>query len=83
MIALLEEGKNTRFPNPNKFDNKGLVAISQHLGVERILLSISKWYFPMDEDGMGTALLVLVFPNPRMVLVPSEMKISKKSSKNH
>ena len=26
---------------------------------------------------MGTALLVLVSPNPRMVLVPSEMKISK------
>ena len=46
MIALLEEGKNTHFPNPNKFDNKGLVAISQHLGVERILQAYRNGIFP-------------------------------------
>ena len=69
-----EEGKNTGFPNPNKFDNKKLVAISQPR-CRKNSSSISKWYFPMDED--GTEPLLVVSPNPRMVLVPSEMKISK------
>ena len=77
MIALLEEGKNTHFPNPNKFDNKGLVAISQHLGVERILQAYRNGIFPWMKMEWEPHYWCWFSPNPRMVLVPSEMKISK------
>ena len=77
MIALLEEGKNTHFPNPNKFDNKGLVAISQHLGVERILQAYRNGIFPWMKMEWEPHYWCWFSPNPRMVLVPSEMKISR------
>ena len=45
-----------------------MVAVSETLGIERLVAAYQKGIF-MDEDGTGTKLLVLVFSPNRMVLL--------------
>ena len=61
MIFLLDDQYPSLLPDPEKADENGMVAVSETLGIERLVAAYQKRDFSMDEDGTGTKLLVLVF----------------------
>jgi leucyl/phenylalanyl-tRNA---protein transferase len=70
MHTLTEE---LAFPDPNTADDEGLLAIGGDLSVERLLLAYYNGIFPWySEPFIGW-----YSPNPRMVLFPEELKVSK------
>jgi|TARA_B110000091_G_C13799225_1_gene469352 leucyl/phenylalanyl-tRNA--protein transferase len=62
------------FPNPNEGDDQGLLAIGGELSSEWLLSSYKKGIFPWYNNSDP---ILWWSPNPRMVLIPSEFKISK------
>lgn len=62
------------FPNPEDADDEGLVAIGGDLSIERLLLAYRSGIFPwfIHDD-----LVYWFSPNPRCILIPNEIKISK------
>jgi leucyl/phenylalanyl-tRNA---protein transferase len=69
MPILTEE---LAFPDPNTADEEGLVAIGGDLSIERLLLAYHNGIFPWySEPFIGW-----YSPNPRMVLLPGELKVS-------
>ena len=67
------------FPHPKLSDEHGLLAFGGDLSSERLLLAYQNGIFPwFDEDSP----ILWWSPNPRMVLFPSDLKISK-SMKTH
>jgi leucyl/phenylalanyl-tRNA---protein transferase len=69
MPILTEE---LAFPDPNTADEEGLVAIGGDLSVQRLLLAYHNGIFPWySEPFIGW-----YSPNPRMVLLPGELKVS-------
>lgn len=67
------------FPPLEDADNDGLLAIGGDLSPERLLLAYKNGIFPWfnsDDDS-----ILWWSPNPRMVLFPSEIKISKSMKK--
>ncbi len=67
-------GKRLWFPDVNYADDEGLVAVGGDLSVARLLLAYRSGIFPwfIHED-----LVYWFSPNPRMVLLPGDIKISK------
>lgn len=67
-------GKKIWFPNPEEANDEGLVAVGGDLSIERLLLAYRSGIFPwfMHDD-----LVYWFSPNPRCILIPSEIKISK------
>lgn len=63
-----------QFPNPNTATPEGVVAIGGDLSVERLLLAYKSGIFPWYDEGSP---IIWWSPDPRMVLYPSELKISK------
>lgn len=63
-----------KFPAVTKTDAHGLLAIGGDLSVERLLLAYNSGIFPWYEEGQP---IIWYSPDPRMVLQPSELKISK------
>lgn len=62
------------FPDVEKADEEGLLAVGGDLRPERLLLAYKSGIFPwFNEDG----LVLWWSPNPRMVLFPDAIKISK------
>lgn len=62
------------FPDPNFADESGLLAIGGDLSPERLLLAYSTGIFPWySEDDP----IMWWSPDPRMVLIPGRMKVSK------
>jgi len=62
------------FPDPNLADESGLLAVGGDLSQERLMLAYSQGIFPWyaeDEPIMWWS------PNPRMILFPDELKVSK------
>jgi leucyl/phenylalanyl-tRNA---protein transferase len=69
MHILTEE---LAFPDPNTADEEGLVAIGGDLSIERLLLAYHNGVFPWySEPFIGW-----YSPDPRMVLLPGELKVS-------
>ena len=69
------------FPHPNTSDKQGLLSIGGDLAPERILQAYSQGIFPWYEPG---APILWWSPNPRLILIPQEFKLSgslKKSLK--
>lgn len=66
-------GKRLWFPNPSQADDEGLVAVGGDLSIARLLLAYSSGIFPwfIHDD-----LVYWFSPNPRMVLLPGDIKIS-------
>ena len=66
-------GKRLWFPDVNLADDEGLVAVGGDLSVERLLLAYRSGIFPwfIHDD-----LAYWFSPNPRMVLLPGDIKIS-------
>lgn len=72
MIFLTDK---IEFPNPAQADPDGLLAIGGDLSVERLLLAYSNGIFPwFNDDG---DLILWWSPNPRFVLLPERLKVSK------
>lgn len=63
------------FPNPNRADSDGLLAIGGDLSVQRLLLAYKNGIFPWFND--DNDLILWWSPNPRFVLFPQHLKVSK------
>lgn len=62
------------FPDPAYFDTPDVVAVGGDLSPERLLLAYSLGIFPWYNEGEP---ILWWSPDPRMVLFPDELKISK------
>lgn len=62
------------FPNTNEAGQDGLLAVGGDLSVERLLLAYRSGVFPWFNDGDP---ILWWSPNPRMVLFPEKLKVSK------
>ena len=66
------------FPSPLSADQEGIVAFGGDLDPDRILLAYKKGIFPWFEND---DYLLWWSPDPRMVLFPEKLKISKSTRK--
>tara|TARA_R110002049_G_scaffold272304_2_gene449798 strand:+ start:6825 stop:7454 length:630 start_codon:yes stop_codon:yes gene_type:complete len=62
------------FPDVNKATEDGLLAVGGDLSVERLLLAYKSGIFPWFEND---APILWWSPNPRFVLFPNKLKVSK------
>lgn len=62
------------FPDPNDADADGLLAIEGDLQPQRLLLAYAQGIFPWPHEGLP---LLWFSPDPRTVLVPAELHISR------
>lgn len=62
------------FPEVQLADENGMIAIGGDLSVERLTLAYKSGIFPWFNQGEP---IIWYSPNPRMILFPSELKISK------
>ncbi|MDP3268779.1 MAG: leucyl/phenylalanyl-tRNA--protein transferase [Legionella sp.] len=62
------------FPDPRTSDKQGLLAMGGDLKPERIIQAYSQGIFPWFEPGCP---ILWWSPNPRLVLIPNEFKISR------
>ncbi len=75
MIVL---GKEIIFPNIETASQEGIVAIGGDLSPERLILAYKSGVFPWYNEGEP---IIWYSPNPRMVLFPQDLKISKSMRK--
>lgn len=66
------------FPEPSEADSQGLLAVGGDLSVERLWLAYQSGIFPWYEKGQP---LLWWSPDPRMVLFPKDLKVSKSLQK--
>ncbi len=66
------------FPPPEHADASGLLAVGGDLEPERLLLAYSLGIFPWYQEGQP---ILWHAPDPRMVLVPSELRVSRSLEK--
>ncbi|WP_340077260.1 leucyl/phenylalanyl-tRNA--protein transferase [Leptobacterium sp. I13] len=71
MYHLTEEIK---FPSIKNATKEGIIAIGGNLSVKRLLLAYRTGIFPWYEEGTP---IIWWSPDPRMVLFPNKLKISK------
>ncbi len=76
-VTLLDI-KDTAFPPVEKAKDSGLLAVGGDLSVDRILRAYMEGIFPWYSEG-GPVLWWC--PDPRCVLIPSELKISRSLQK--
>jgi len=62
------------FPHPSESDVNGLVAVGGDLSTERLLVAYNNGIFPWYNEDEP---LLWWSPNPRMVLFPKELRVSK------
>ncbi|MCL4162444.1 UNVERIFIED_CONTAM: hypothetical protein GTU68_032009, partial [Idotea baltica] len=62
------------FPDVNKASPEGLLAIGGDLSIERLLLAYKTGIFPWFDDNNP---ILWWSPNPRFVLYPEKLKVSK------
>lgn len=75
-MHLLSE--KLEFPDISKISKEGLVAFGGDLSVERLILAYSKGIFPWFESCDP---ILWWSPDPRFVLYPNELKVSKSLNK--
>jgi leucyl/phenylalanyl-tRNA--protein transferase len=75
-MAIFALNNTLHFPPPEKGEPDGLLAMGGDLSVERLLLAYRSGIFPWYE---GTTPLWWC-PDPRFILYPSELKVSKSMS---
>ncbi|MEM8999381.1 MAG: leucyl/phenylalanyl-tRNA--protein transferase [Bacteroidota bacterium] len=71
-------GDRLEFPPVDKANEEGLLAVGGDLSPERLLLAYKSGIFPWFNDD---ALILWWSPDPRMVLYPKKLKISKSMQK--
>ena len=67
------------FPDANEADDEGLVAWGEDLDVERILSAYRNGIFPWFNEGDP---VLWWSPNPRLILYPKDLKVSKSLKKS-
>jgi leucyl/phenylalanyl-tRNA--protein transferase len=67
-------GKEIEFPPVDQADDFGLLAIGGDLSPDRLIKAYESGIFPWYSEGEP---IVWYSPNPRMVLFPEELKVSK------
>ena len=70
---------NYTFPDANEADDEGLVAWGEDLDVERILSAYRNGIFPWFNEGNP---VLWWSPNPRLILYPNDLKVSKSLKKS-
>ncbi len=73
-VQILYEAKKLTFPPLEESKTSGLLAVGGDLSPERIICAYSKGIFPWYGEG---APIMWWCPDPRCVLIPSELKISR------
>ncbi len=73
-----EQSKELWFPNPETASKEGILAIGGDLSPERLLLAYNSGIFPWFEEDED---ILWWSPDPRMVLFPEKLKISKSLQK--
>ena len=75
-LYLLDE--SCRFPDPCKIGNEDLVAVGGDFSSERLIKAYKQGIFPwfIEEE-----LIYWFSPNPRMIIRPGELKVSKSLAK--
>lgn len=71
MLAILDD--KLWFPHPSEALADGLLAIGGDLSIDRLILAYRQGIFPWYDDNVP----LWWHPNPRFVLFPNELKISK------
>ncbi len=71
-------GEALRFPPVEEANSEGLLAFGGDLSVERLVLAYQQGIFPWFNEG---SMILWWSPDPRMVLHPAEVKISKSMAK--
>lgn len=74
MTVFLLSNKNLSFPPPEYAERDGLLAVGGDLGVDRLLRAYSLGIFPWYSEGYP---ILWWSPDPRLVLLPEELKISR------
>lgn len=67
------------FPNPETSDSQGLLAMGGDLSPQRLIQAYSQGVFPWYEPGCP---ILWWSPNPRLILIPNEFKISRSLKKS-
>ncbi|MCD6178270.1 MAG: leucyl/phenylalanyl-tRNA--protein transferase [Bacteroidales bacterium] len=73
-MTIYQLTEDISFPDPELANNDGLLAVDGDLSSERILSAYSQGIFPWYSEGSR---LLWWSPNPRLILYPSKIKISK------
>ena len=81
MIFLLDDQYPSLIPEPEKADENGMVAVSKTLGTERLIAAYQKGIFPWMKMEQEPNYWCWFSPEPRMVLKPSNLKISRSLKK--
>jgi len=75
----LSDNIDYTFPDPETSDKQGLLAMGGDLSPKRILQAYSQGIFPWFEPGCP---ILWWSPNPRLILIPNEFKISRSLKKS-
>ena len=78
IMPIFRLDQNIAFPAPHLAHPSGLLAVGGDLSEDRLLLAYSLGIFPWYEDGQP---LLWHAPDPRMVLEPSRIHISRSMTK--
>ncbi len=73
-MSVFELTDDLVFPHPRMANHDGLLAIGGDLSIERLLLAYSNGIFPWYDENSP---ILWWSPNPRMVLFPEKLRISK------
>ena len=70
--------REIRFPHPTLANSDGILAVGGDLSPDRLLLAYRNGIFPWYEEGID---IIWWSPDPRMVLYPNKLKVSKSMRK--
>lgn len=73
-MAIFFLEPDSEFPTESQLDKEGLIAVSEELTLDMLLRAYPKGIFPWYNEG---ELVQWWCPDPRFVLFPEELKISK------
>ncbi len=73
-MPVYQLDKELVFPHPSLAEEDGLLAVGGDLSTERLLLAYANGIFPWYDEGWP---IMWWAPDPRMVLFPEKLKISK------
>lgn len=77
-MAVYQLTEDLGFPDPELANSDGLLAIDGDLSTKRILLAYSQGIFPWYSEGSR---ILWWSPDPRLILYPSKLKVSKSLSR--
>ena len=81
MIFLLDNEEPALIPDPFQADDNGMIAVSENLGVNRLVAAYQKGIFPWMKMEQEPFYWCWFSPDPRMVLNPSNLRISRSLKK--